>query len=163
MSLLEVMIGLATLGIVAVGVLASLMQSRRLTEGSIRQNTAVTAAQGYVEQLKNMEFAELDLNPVPTLLDQGTPDPLTVSPLPRSTSTQIVNNRLLDINNTPTNPNDDMPLQIVLYLEDITDPANDVGRSRLITINYTWQFQDGASTRTFSNSVTAIRSHVPTF
>ena len=162
MSLLEVMSGLVILSIISVGVLASLLQSRALTEGSIFQNTAVTAAQGYIEQIKNMEFSELDNHPLQTWLDQDTPDPLEVSPLPRSEATQVVNHRLIDLNNTPDNPDDDMPLDVVVYIENLTDPANEVGESRLITLIYTWEFNRGSATRRFTNTVSCIRSEVPT-
>jgi type II secretory pathway pseudopilin PulG len=164
MSLLEVMIGLAVLGFIATGVLAAFVQSRRLTEGSIRQNTAVTAAQGYIEQMKNMEFAQLALDPIPTLISQGTPDPLFVSPLPRSDATAVVNQRLLDMRNTPNQTDDDLPLEIVVWIEDLTDPGAGVAPAKLITMRYSWVVQTGiGSTRRVSNTISAIRSEVSTF
>jgi hypothetical protein len=36
-----------------------LLQSRRLTEGSVIQNSAMTVVQGYVEQIKNMELKDV--------------------------------------------------------------------------------------------------------
>lgn len=163
MSLLEVMAGIAVLAAVSVGILGTLIQTRRLTEGSIRQNTAVTIAQSYLEQLKSMEYDELSENPVPTVINQGTPDPLQVSPLPESAGTEVVNERLIDINNTPSSTADDLPLHVVVYVEDITDPAHDVGSAKRITLKYGWDFHDGLHTRHYSNVVTAIRSEVPTF
>jgi len=41
------------------GILAALLQSRRLTEGSVIQNSAMTVVQGYVEQIKNMELKDV--------------------------------------------------------------------------------------------------------
>lgn len=164
MSLLEVLIGMGVLAIISAGILASLIQSRRLTEGSIYQNTAVAVAQGYIEQLKNMEFDQLDLNPIPTLLDQGSPDSLSVSPLPISTSTQVVNRRYIDLNNTPDNPNDDMPMDIVVYIKDLSNPTAKVGECKLITLIYTWEFADSnGAKRRYTNTITSIRSRVPTF
>lgn len=59
MTLFEVLIAGAVGVMLIGGLLASLIQSRRLTEGSIYQNSANTLMQGYVEQIKNMQFAEL--------------------------------------------------------------------------------------------------------
>ncbi len=59
MTLVEVMIAMCVLALAAGGVYASLMQSRRLTEGSVVQNSALTIVQGYVEQMKNMELDRL--------------------------------------------------------------------------------------------------------
>ncbi len=91
MSLIEVMIALGILAITLAGVLAALVQSRRLTEGSLAQNSALTIVQGYMEQIKNMEISQVanfDANgnaqlgssfSLPTLIDQNTPDPLQTS------------------------------------------------------------------------------------
>ncbi len=162
MSLLEVMSGMAILSMVSLGILAALLQSRRLTEGSIYQNTAVTAAQGYIEQMKNMEFDELGRDPIPCRINENDLDPITPSPLPRSPDTQVVNHRFIDLHNTPDNPDDDMPLELVVYVEDITDAAKGVGSSWAISIEYTWKTHDGGGTRSFTNAVCCIRSKVPT-
>jgi Tfp pilus assembly protein PilV len=93
MTLTEVMIALCVLALAMGGTFAALMQSRRLTEGSIGQNSALTIVQGYVEQMKNMELTELvggsdgKGNPVlntasysiPTRLDESHTDPLLTS------------------------------------------------------------------------------------
>ncbi len=93
MTLIEVLIALAILALSIAGVYATLMQSRRMTEGSIAQSTALTIVEGYMEQMKNMELNQMvggsdaQGNPsmaagsftIPTLLNQSLPDPLTVS------------------------------------------------------------------------------------
>jgi hypothetical protein len=93
MTLMEVIISLSVLAVTMGGVFAALMQSRRLTEGSVVQNSALTVVQGYVEQMKNMELVELvggqdsKGNPVlntasysiPTRLDDTHTDPLMTS------------------------------------------------------------------------------------
>ncbi len=75
------------------GVFASLMQSRRLTEGSVIQNSALTIVQGYIEQMKNMELKDVvggvdsdgvpQLNTtsfaIPTRLDASVSDTLQTS------------------------------------------------------------------------------------
>jgi len=59
MTLIEVAIALSILALTLGGVLAALVQSRRLTEGSVAQNSALTIVQGYVEQMKNMELMQI--------------------------------------------------------------------------------------------------------
>lgn len=59
LTLVEVLVASAVLVLLVGGIFGSLIQSRKLTEGSIYQNSANTIMQGYVEQIKNMEFAEL--------------------------------------------------------------------------------------------------------
>jgi prepilin-type N-terminal cleavage/methylation domain-containing protein len=93
MTLIEVLIALSILAMTMAGVYATLMQSRRMTEGSIAGGTALTIVEGYMEQMKNMELNQMvggsDAlgNPqlasgsfvVPTLLNQSLPDPVTIS------------------------------------------------------------------------------------
>jgi len=93
MTLSEILIALCVLALAMGGTFATLMQSRRLTEGSVVQNSALTIVQGYVEQMKNMELVELvggadsKGNPVlntgsysiPTRLDESHTDPLQTS------------------------------------------------------------------------------------
>ena len=59
MTLSEVMVALFVLSLSILGILGVQMQSRRLTEGSIYQNTALTIVQGYLEQIKNMSMNSL--------------------------------------------------------------------------------------------------------
>lgn len=93
MTLAEVMVALAVLTLALGGILATLLQSRRLTERSVTQNSALTIVQGYIEQMKNMELVQVTggqdtkgnpvLNPashnIPTLLDDTTADGLMTS------------------------------------------------------------------------------------
>jgi type II secretory pathway pseudopilin PulG len=180
MTLLEVLISLAVLSICLGGILSTLGQSRRLTEASIFQNSTVTILQGYIEQMKNMEYDQVTVSPasgastltIPTLLDEATPDPLTVSsgtppstlPAIGTTPTGAVNNsRVIDINNTPSNPNDDLNLNLWIWVNDLTGTATNVQRAKSITIIYTWQFRDGNRIRSYRDTVRTIRSVVPSF
>jgi len=57
MSLVEVMFASGILSMVLLGVLQGMLQSRRQTEGSIRQGTCASLVQGYMEQIKSMKYA----------------------------------------------------------------------------------------------------------
>ena len=95
MTLVEVMFAAGVLTIAAGGLLATFMQSRRLTEGSVYQNSALIIVQGYVEQIKNMDLAQMlgstgndsNGNPImatgsytiPVYYDKNTPDSIQTS------------------------------------------------------------------------------------
>jgi len=59
MTLLEVLFAVAILTLAVGGLFATFLQSRRLTEGSVYQNAALTIVQGYIEQMKNMDIGQL--------------------------------------------------------------------------------------------------------
>ena len=63
-SLVEVMFASGILTMVLLGVLQGSLQSRRMTEGSIRQATCASLVQGYMEQIKSMKYAAV-LNALP--------------------------------------------------------------------------------------------------
>lgn len=58
MTLMEVITALAIMTMIIGGVLATLLQTRRLGTASIAQSCAITIVQGYVEQLKNIPFKD---------------------------------------------------------------------------------------------------------
>lgn len=64
-SLVEVMFASGILTMVLLGVLQGSLQSRRMTEGSIRQATCASLVQGYMEQIKSMKYAAV-LNALPS-------------------------------------------------------------------------------------------------
>lgn len=73
MSLLEVVISVAILTTVCLSVLAVFLQGRRVAEGNVFENTALTVAQGFIEQIKSMDYLVLlevwgdpEANPIPT-------------------------------------------------------------------------------------------------
>ncbi len=93
MTLVEVMFSVAVLTIAVGGLLATFLQSRRLTEGSVFQNAALTIVQGYLEQIKNMDITQMVggadttgqplINTasfsIPVYYDRNTPDALQTS------------------------------------------------------------------------------------
>lgn len=185
-TLIEVLISSLVLAILSGGILSMIIQSRRLTEGSIVQNSVVTVMQGYIEQAKSMEYSLLapslpsapSINPtIPTVLDQETPDPLTLSwgtppttmPAIGTTPTgAVTNTKTIAIKNPAVNPNDSITLTIWIWVQDLTAIPNNISgsnaiTSKAITIIYTYQFRDGGRTRSTRNSIRTIRSVVPSF
>lgn len=56
MTLVEVVVAMTVLTMVLGGILGGLIQSRRLTEGSIYEGTATSIIQGYMEQIKANQY-----------------------------------------------------------------------------------------------------------
>jgi hypothetical protein len=80
MTLVEVVTALAVMSIMMAGILAALMQTRRLASSSVAQNCAITIVQGYIEQLKNLPLQQfINANPTDT---QDNPQLLSSFVLP---------------------------------------------------------------------------------
>ncbi len=171
------------------GILATIIQTRRLTEGSVVQNSANTILQGYIEQMKTMAY-DTDLvcspssasNPyvvgtslsVPCARDETTAgqDPLYLSagtppsslPAIGTTPTGAVDNpHLIAIKTPAVNANDSLNLNLWLWINDLTGTATNVTQSKAITLIYTYQFLDGGRIRYVRGSIRSIRSVVPSF
>jgi hypothetical protein len=71
---MEVMVASSVLGLVIVGSLGAFIQSRTITEGSIYQNAATTVVQGYLEQIKEADFANLPYFSGTTLIPSANND-----------------------------------------------------------------------------------------
>lgn len=167
-SLVEVMIAALILSILGFGTISGLLQARRMTEGSIYLNTATTIAQGYIEQIKNMDFDLLDAATITDLINQGNADALSVSPMVSvpeegNADTDIPNLRRIDINNTPDIPGDDLEISVVLYIEDITDRDEGIEEARRIVLRYAYTDASSGFSREFGNVIYSVRSQVPSF
>ncbi|GEM_PF-1212954 len=189
-TLVELVIAATLLSMGVIAVFGSLLHARRLSEGSIYQSAAVTVVQGYIEQMKAMEFAELPYTTpagsvvagggatatqVPTRLNANTLDPLVISTttiipalstlnVAAGTTAGVTNNlKTIDVNSTPTVVVDDLRLNLRVWIQDISNPAISATQVRAITVHYAWQNGTGANARTFRSSVRTIRSAVPTY
>ena len=58
LTLVEIITAMGVMSIMMAGVLAALLQTRRLAAASVAQNCAVTIVQGYVEQMKNIPLQQ---------------------------------------------------------------------------------------------------------
>ncbi len=58
-SLVETLIALGVFSVVSLGLLAGIIQVRRIAEGNVHQSTALTVATGFIEQIKSMEYNDL--------------------------------------------------------------------------------------------------------
>lgn len=174
------MISGAIMAMIMGGIMAMIMQSRRLTEGSIVQNCVVTIVQGYIEQMKNMDYNSLTVSPssggttltIPTRLDEATADPLTLSwgspptsmPALGTTPTGAVDNaKQVAIRTPATTPSDTLSLNIWVWVQDLSGSATNVTNTKAITMIYTYQVRDGGRLKSYRGSIRSIRSIVPSF
>ncbi len=162
------MVGASILSLVGMGVVSGLLQTHRMTQGSINEGTAMTVSQGYLEQMKNMQFSLLDNPVIDELINQGVADTLTVSPTADNPEVghdacDIPNVKLLDMNNTPDDTTDDLALSIVLYIDDITNAAAGIGDARRIILRYEFADSTNNGGKTVTGTLFTIRSNIPTF
>ncbi len=98
-TLVEVMVGMFVFTLVAIGITATVMQTRRIAQLNVMRTVAYTVAQGYIEQILSLNAADIEAAsefwvtgrpPLPTesvnaMLTNTTnveiSDPLYVSPL----------------------------------------------------------------------------------
>ena len=59
LSLIEVILALSILSMISLTILSSVLLSRRLAESNVYENTALTVTQGYMEQIKSMEYSSI--------------------------------------------------------------------------------------------------------
>ncbi len=88
LTLIEVMVSMGIFTLISLGVLAVVMQMRRIAENNVYENTALTIAQGYVEQVRSLAYAEL----LAAANYTGTP------PLPPAPDTGVGSLRLFSAN-----------------------------------------------------------------
>ncbi len=85
-SLVEILIAMTILSIFAATVLSAILLGRRLAEANIYQNTALTVTQGYLEQVKSMEYGIC----LAAIADNNLPLPTkSISSLIQGTSIEV--------------------------------------------------------------------------
>lgn len=167
------------------GVLTTMIQSRRLTEGSIVQNSANTILQGYIEQIKAIDFNSLPNSPSTAV---NPPDPTTSIYAATEIGSGVADRLYLSAGSAPTsmpaigttpagavdnaksipmkvpvvNPNDTLSVNVWLWVNALSDPVHHVTDTKSVTMIYTYTFLDGGRSKTIRSSVRTIRSVVPT-
>ncbi|MCH6256565.1 type II secretion system GspH family protein [Puniceicoccaceae bacterium K14] len=151
-TLMEIMVGLFVFGLICLGLLSTILQTRRVTEGSIFHSTSMTIAQGYLSQLMEMNYDNFDNSVINNLITQNSEESLTLS----TTSNRNLNERFIDIKNTPSTSSDDMKMDFYVYVEDLDDSTVGIEGAKKVTIDYTYYFGGDA----YNNSIKSIRSNV---
>lgn len=174
---MENMIAMTLFGLLAAGITSSLIFARRMAESGIYQNTAMTVAQGYLEQIKSMDFAQLaliaeesDTRALPTvsmsaLHVNGEGDPQISNPL----WLDQWNEREVMVDLRPGEENEEPVTLSVNFYPTIRDLSQDEDpRDALeITLRVRWYSLAGdrhtADDEWQEATLGFVRSHVPTF
>lgn len=153
MTLFEIMISIGIFGVVAVSIIGVILQSRRIAEMNIYESTALTAAQGYLEQIKTMDYATLATTSLPTLPQAITPNQWNTPPA-------------IDINLTTANTADDIPFRIKPTITNLfTDGTAPITGLKCyeIVIDYEFDARIYKTLKTYKGNVRLIRAAVPTY
>lgn len=186
MTLIEVMAASVILAMVVLGVLQGMLQSRRMTEGSVRQASVASLVQGYLEQLKSIKYGDLPSSPTATpgagavadwvaaanievLKDSSQADATfclavgaaptslpVISTLPTDAS---MHTEQVDIDNI-SSTTDNSTLSMWVWINDLT--GTNVVNCKSIVIVYQWTVRDGGRIHYYSDMTRTIRSIVPT-
>jgi len=159
MTLAEIVIAMAVFSLIAGGIVGLSIQSRRMAESAIRENTAATVTQGYLEQIKSIEYSALvDAIADPgnvaigTKTDQDTNDPIMLN---------VKNQKTLIINTAPDGtPNRFMRFWIT---PTATDLAGTGRRAVTFTAQFEWEGNDRGVGDIRTSTIRFVRSYVPTY
>ena len=159
MTLAEIVIGMAVFSLVAGGIVALTIQSRRMAESAIRENTAATVTQGYLEQIKSIEYSALvdaiadpGTIAISTKTDQDTNDPIMLN---------VTNQKTLILNTA----DDGTPTSFMRFWisPTATNLAGTGRRAVAFTIRFAWEGNDRQVGDVRTSTIRFVRSYVPTY
>jgi prepilin-type N-terminal cleavage/methylation domain-containing protein len=168
LTLIEVMISLGIFALVATSVVAVTFRIRSMAEQTVYQNTALVLAQGYIEQLRSLDYPTLERaaqdatgTVALALVNAGG---ATVA----DTSGGVLGNGdwssetvFLDenANGTPIQP---LQFRFQPVLTSLTTSTSGAASGVEITVNYQTTYNFG-HTQTFTGSLRTVRSAIPTY
>lgn len=166
MTIVEVIIALGLLAILSVSVISVTFQVRSMAEQTVYQNTALTLAQGYMEQVRHLDYTTLKAcaqdATVPLPLDKT--DGTAVVPESGSVFGNSVWSKervFLDqtASGTPIQPMDFRFRAVLTSLETAT---SNLASGVEITIQYQVTYDYGVR-RVVNGTLRSVRSSVPTY
>ena len=168
MTLIEVVVALGLLAVLASSVISITFQIRSRAEQAIYQNTALTLAEGYMEQIRHLDYTTLKLvaqdSASAVTLPLNNASGGAITPLSGSFfgngiwSTETI---YLDQNaqGQPTQP---VTFRFRPVLTSLETATSNVASGVEIVIFYQTTYNFGI-TRTFDSSLRSVRSSVPTY
>ncbi len=168
MSLAEVMVALGILAFVATGIMAVTLQIRSMAEQTVYQNTSLVLAQGYVEQLRSLDYTTLDAAARDSSGTVELPLLNAAGAAPADASGGVLGNgdwsseRIFLDEDASGNPI--QPLQFefrpVLTSLDVATSGTALGVEISLEYRTTYNF---GSRRTFGGTLRTVRSAIPTY
>jgi len=159
MTLAETVVGMVVFSLIAAGIIGLTLQSRRMAESAIRENIAATVTQGYLEQIKSIEYSALvDAIADPgnisihTKTDQDTDDPILLN----------VRNQKTLVTHTS---DDGTATQFMRFwiTPQGTDLASTGRRALTFTVLFEWESNERKIGDISSSTIRFVRSYVPTY
>ncbi|AOS45376.1 hypothetical protein Verru16b_02457 [Lacunisphaera limnophila] len=161
-SLVEVVVSLGILTIVAVSVLSVTFMIRSTAEQAVYQNTALTLAQGYLEQLRSLDYTSL------AAAASSTSNPLSLINAAGNAVSDESGNAMnagdwarervfLDINAAGANIQP-LTFRFRPVLTNMTGTAIGVEITVFFETTYDWGVR-----RTYNGALRTVRSSVPTY
>lgn len=168
-TLVELMIALGLLAMLAVSVGGITFQIRSTAEQGVYQDTALILAQGYMEQIRHLDYTTLSAvaqdngstKTVPLPLDKISGTPINAGGNVLFNGSWYTETVYLDqaANGTPKQP---MPFQFQPVLTSLEKATGNVASGVEITVNYSFTYDFGVK-RTVNGSLRSVRSSVPTY
>jgi prepilin-type N-terminal cleavage/methylation domain-containing protein len=170
-TLVEMMVGLTLLGVFMTGIFSSVRLSTLIAESAIYQSTALTVAQGYLEQIKSLPYEDVlrtaqypDEYPLATISPKYDAsslavtvfdEPLTADP----DQSPITRNITIDARNNDPAQIIVMPMKFWITIEDKnvgTDPVNALE----IKIRYAYKLPEVIGGSWIEHQVQAIKARI---
>lgn len=167
-NIVEVIVGMAIFSFMVVGVLALTFQVRASSEEAVYNNTALTLAQAYLEQMRSSDFATLQTAAVDTSGSVGLDLISSSGTVLTDTSGGVLANGdwasetiMLD-EDEAGNPRQPLTFKFRPVLVDLTTATSGQADGVEIMLYYETTYNFG-SVRTKNGSLRTVRSNVATF
>jgi type II secretory pathway pseudopilin PulG len=166
MTIVEVIIALGLLSILSVSVISVTFQVRSMAEQTVYQNTALTLAQGYMEQVRHLDYTTLKASAqdATVLLPLDKTDGTAVAPESGTVFGNAVWSKervFLDQTDTGT-PIQPMDFRFRAVLTSLETATTDLASGVEIIIQYQVTYDYGVR-RVVNGTLRSVRSSVPTY
>lgn len=167
-TLVETAVSLGVFTVVCVGIFAVVLQIRRVAENNVYENTALTMAQGYIEQLRSLPYNDL--------VSVSTVGSATLRLLSANGSgAQLTDTSGGDLNDNEWTSetvrldrdaagNDTQPMvfRLLVNLTDLSTLTTAGARGVEISLSYEFTLPDGRG-KTVRRTLRTVRSVVPSY
>jgi prepilin-type N-terminal cleavage/methylation domain-containing protein len=151
-TLIEVIMSLVIVGTSALGALAALMLSFRVSDSNLRALAALANAKAVTEQILTLDFDTLGGNTLPVDVPSSSVGSLTVDQW---------NDRRDDIHGTTGTTNDDLVMSIRPEITQ-SNLTSGFGCTQVV-VRFRWEENSFFATNQREDSITVVKSTVPTY
>jgi len=167
-NLVEVIVGMSIFSLMVMGVLSLTFQVRASSEEAVYNNTALTLAQAYLEQMRSSDFATLQAAALDTTGSVGMELTASDGTLLTDTNGGILNNgdwaeEVIMLDEDPDgNPRQPLTFRFRPVLVDLASNTSNAADGVEIMLYYESTYNFG-SPRTQNGTLRTVRSNVSTF